>query len=51
MAARETKKQQTEEAAGETKKQQTQEKPVHKVTAAERAAIEKYLARVKQSPR
>src|SRR5215813_14903412 len=47
MASRETKKQQTEEAAGETKKQQTEEKAVHKMTAAERAAIEKYLARHK----
>src|SRR5215831_1568957 len=34
-------------ASRETKKQQTEEKAVHKMTAAERAAIEKYLARHK----
>src|SRR5262249_24053554 len=36
--------------AGETKKQQTEEKPVHKVTAAERAAIKNYLARLQAKP-
>jgi hypothetical protein len=62
MAARETKKQQTEDAAGETKKQQTEEaaretkkqhteeKAVPKVTAAECAALQKYLARCKATP-
>jgi hypothetical protein len=50
MSARETKKQHTEEAARETKKQQTEEKAVHKVTAAERAAIERYLARCEATP-
>src|SRR5262249_40870193 len=37
-------------AARETKKHKTEEKPVHKVTAAERAALEKYLARDKAKP-
>ena len=50
MASRETKKQQTEEAAGETKKQQTEEKAVHKMTAAERAAIERHFARCEATP-
>jgi len=49
-AAGETKKQQTEEAAGETKKQDTEEKAVHKITAAECAALKKYLARDKAKP-
>ena len=37
-------------AARETKKQHTEEKAVHGMMAAERAAIEKYFARCEATP-
>jgi hypothetical protein len=37
-------------AARESKKQHTEEKAVHKVTAAELTALKKYLARLEAKP-